>query len=146
MQEQDGFFTFKGYQLQRTVQLTSSMEDYLEMICRLLQDTGIVRVRDLAERLHVKPSSASKMAANLAREGYLEYRRYGHVTATAKGLAAGAYLLHRHEVVHDFLCLLNGSENELEEAEKIEHFLSEKTIKNLEKWILSMKKAPPESL
>lgn len=40
-------------------------------------------------------------------------------------------MLCRHEVIHAFLCFLNGSSNELEEAEKIEHFLSRKTVENL---------------
>lgn len=140
--EQDGFYTLKGYQLHQTEEMTSSMEDYLEMICRLLTSAETVRVSDLAEHLHVKPSSASKMVGNLAQEGYLEYRRYGHIAATEKGREAGAYLLYRHEVVHRFLCLLNHTENELEEVEKMEHFLSEKTVRNLENLIKTMEEHP----
>lgn len=111
------------------------MEDYLEMICRLLKHADTVRVSDLAGHLHVKPSSASKMIGNLAADGYLEYRRYGHIAATKKGLEAGAYLLYRHDVLHRFLCLLNHTDYTLEEVEKIEHFLSEKTVRNLEKLV-----------
>ena len=36
MQEKDGFYTLKGYQANGAGELTSAMEDYLEMICRLL--------------------------------------------------------------------------------------------------------------
>ncbi len=140
--EQDGFYTFKGYQLHETEALTSSMEDYLEMICRLLAHAETVRVSDLAEHLHVKPSSASKMVGNLTQEGYLTFQRYGHIAATQKGREAGAYLLYRHEVVHRFLCLLNDTENELEQVEKMEHFLTEQTVRNLERLVQILEKLP----
>ena len=55
----NGFYTMKGYQLNETGTLTASMEDYLEMICRLAQKNGVVRINELAAELHVKPSSAS---------------------------------------------------------------------------------------
>ena len=57
----NGYFTFKGYQLNSDSKLTSSMEDYLEMIVRLKEKNEIVRINVLAKKLHVKPSSASKM-------------------------------------------------------------------------------------
>ena len=81
--------------------------------------------------LHVKPSSASKMVGTLKEKGYIQFEKYGYLTATAKGREAGNYLLYRHEVLHRFLCLLNGTENELEQVEKIEHYIDKKTIENL---------------
>lgn len=38
MDQEDNFYTLKGYSLLEHVQITYSMEDYLEMICRLSQD------------------------------------------------------------------------------------------------------------
>ena len=113
--------------------LTSSMEDYLEMICRILQKNEVVRIRELAENLHVKPSSASKMVNNLKEAGYIEFKKYGYIAITQKGLETGNYLLHRHRVLHDFLCLLNHTKDELEQVEKIEHFINKITIDNLER-------------
>ena len=43
----------------------------------------------------------------------------------------GEYFIYRHQVLNNFLCLLNNSHNELEQVEKIEHFLNKKTIDNL---------------
>ena len=40
-------------------------------------------------------------------------------------------MLDPHPVLNNFLCLLNNSHNELEQVEKIEHFLNKKTIDNL---------------
>jgi len=127
------FYTLKGYQRNKKDQLSSAMEDYLEMICRMLQKIDVVRIKDLAENLHVQPSSASKMITNLKNAGYVNFEKYGYVEITEKGMDAGRYLLHRHEVLHQFLCALNQSDNELEQVEKIEHFINKKTIDNLEK-------------
>ena len=73
------------------------------------------------------------MVNNLKHLGYVTFEKYGYIKLTEEGSKTGAYLLYRHEVLHDFLCLLNNSENELEQVEKIEHFLNEKTIKNIKR-------------
>ncbi len=130
MNEKGDFYTLRGYRRQHKSDLTEAMEDYLEMLCRLLP-AGAVRVGELAGLLHVRPSSVSKMVANLARAGYLRAGCYGEIALTEKGGETGRYLLVRHETVHRFLCLLNGTDCELEQAEKIEHFLDRRTVDNL---------------
>ena len=127
------FRTLEGYDRLHKAQLTRSMEDYLEMICRLAENGSAVRIRALSTALHVKPSSASRMAKQMAKEGYLVFHPYESPQLTEKGKKAGAYLLWRHDVVLRFLTALNHSEDSLEETERIEHFLSEETIKNLER-------------
>jgi len=135
MDNNSDFYTFKGYQLNDNAQITSSMEDYLEMICRMLKNQDVVRINELADRLHVKPSSASKMVSNLRRLGLVNFEKYGYIKPTGKGLAVGEYLLYRHDVLNKLLCLINNSDDETEQVEKIEHFLNEKTIRNIEKYL-----------
>lgn len=138
----DGFYTMKGYtRLSGGSALTSAMEDYLEMIARLQRRGGGVRVMELAQRLHVKAPSVTKMIQQLARAGLVGARKYGEIVLTERGAAMGAYLLYRHDVLHRFLCLLNGTENELEQAEKIEHSVNEETVRNLDRLCRQM--APP---
>lgn len=128
----EGFYTIKGYGLVQQGQLTSAMEDYLEMIYRMqTAGEGVVRVSALAASLHVRPSSASKMAGNLREKGLISFPRYGYITLTKAGLGVGEYLLGRHELVNRLLCAINGTEDELEECEKIEHFLSPRTVTNI---------------
>lgn len=133
MDDSKGFYTLKGYQRNTTDNLTASMEDYLEMICRIAENESVVRMHEIAERLHVKASSVSKMVNNLKQAGYIDFHKYGYIVITEKGYEMGRYLLYRHKVLHDFLCRLNGSDNELEQVEKIEHFINKDTIINLEK-------------
>lgn len=142
METENEFHTLKGYQLVEDEEITPAMEDYLEMFCRIFKDKPRVRVRDIAEKLNVRPPSASKMISQLCQLGYLSAEKYGEISLTEKGKAAGHYLLYRHSVIHSFLCFLNGSDNELEEAEKIEHFLSRKTVKNMESLLMRLKRNP----
>jgi len=126
------FRTVRGYQLlnQQEGRLTSAMEDYLEMAYRLCLEDGYTRVGTISEKLHVKPSSASKMISRLVDWGYLEYDRYESIMLTAKGEQMGRYLVRRHNIVERFLQLI-GCTNSLKEAELIEHSLSPETVERL---------------
>lgn len=125
------FYTLKGYSLMENTQVTAAMEDYLEMICRLSCDNTPVRINDLARHLNVRPSSASKMAANLQELGFIDFPKYGLITPTEKGVDTGSYLLYRHNLLNDFFCLINHSLDELEQVEKVEHFLTPRTVENI---------------
>lgn len=132
MNRNEEFYTLKGYQIQEGGELTTAMEDYLEMICRLAEEEAQVRVGELSKRLHVKPSSVTKMLRQLDHTGYIRAEKYGLVHLTEKGREAGRYLLYRHGVIERFLCALNRSQDQLEQAEKIEHFLDRETVAHLD--------------
>ena len=112
------FYTQNGYDRADTGPLTTAMEDYLEMICRLTRTGGYTRISALARELHVQPSSASKMAALLRSGGYLTNERYGCLRLTEKGSQAGAYLLYRHDVLNRLLRRINGSADGCEPASR----------------------------
>lgn len=128
MNKSEDYYTLKGYSLLNDTQITTAMEDYLEMLCRLNQKNNILRISQVAEALHVKPSSASKMISNLKKQELVQFKKYGNITLTDKGKELGEYFLFRHEILHRFFCFLNHSENELEQVEKVEHFIDRRTI------------------
>lgn len=144
--EQKGFYTQKRYESSNGEAMTSSMEDYLEMVCRMEAEGIPIRVSLLARSLHVRPSSASKMLENLKRAGYIDFRKYGSIMVTEKGYEEGHYLLHRHAVLHDFFCALNHTDNELEQVEKIEHFINRKTVMNMEGMLPFMKQSSTRNI
>ena len=125
------FYTLKGYAMLEGNSITSSMEDYLEMIYRIHLGGEAVRIGVLAERLNVRPSSASKMVSNLKKQGLISSEKYGYITLTDTGGELGKYLVFRHDTLHEFLCYINQSENELEQVEKIEHFFNSETVGNI---------------
>ncbi|MCL2215592.1 MAG: metal-dependent transcriptional regulator [Defluviitaleaceae bacterium] len=133
------FYTLKGYMLLENNAITSSMEDYLEMIYRIHLSGEVVRINTLAENLNVKPSSATKMVNNLKENGLVSSEKYGYIKLTDSGIELGKYLLFRHDTLHSFLCYVNQSENELEQVEKIEHFLNVQTIENINRLLDKMK-------
>ncbi|MFA9379901.1 MAG: metal-dependent transcriptional regulator [Acetanaerobacterium sp.] len=135
MNNEADYYTLKGYQLIDNAQITSSMEDYLEMVCRMLKTQEFARINKLAKRLNVKPSSASKMVNKLRISGLVTFEKYGYIKPTVSGLAAGEYLLYRHDVLNEFLCLVNHSDSETEQVEKIEHFLNRNTVNNIQRLI-----------
>jgi len=138
MPDNAGFYTLKGYALSENNGITAAMEDYLEMICRLQAENEVVRINRLAEMLHVKPSSASKMAGNLMERGLVAFEKYGYITLTADGEKLGRYLIFRHDVLHRFLCYINGTADELEQVEKIEHFINTETVWNIDRFMAGL--------
>lgn len=128
----DYYRTVRGYQLanRHEGQLTSALEDYLEMTCRLCREKGYARIGQLSEILHVRPSSASRMITRLSEMGLVDYDRYGIIQLTDSGRDLGEYLISRHEVVERLLTLI-GCDDPLEETELIEHSLYPATVKNL---------------
>lgn len=127
---EEDFHTVRGYQLlsdEKKV-LTSSMEDYLEMIYRISREEGEVRVNQLAERLNVRPSSATKVVQKLSKLGLVTYEKYGAVGLSRQGKVLGEFLLQRHEVIQEFLQNLGIEEMLLKDTELIEHDVSHSTL------------------
>lgn len=117
------FHTVRGYQMLNSENkvLTSSLEDYLEMIYRTYLEEGYARINRLADKLNVRPSSATKVVQKLCELGLVDYQRYGIIRLTEEGKTMGQYLLKRHEIVEEFLRNLGIEETLLKDTELIEH-------------------------
>lgn len=126
---QDKFRTFSEYMKKESNSLTASMEDYLEMICRLSAKSGYVRLHELADALNVQPPSATKMVQKLSELNLIDYEKYGVITLSNEGRSIGEALIKRHNTILELLKILGISENNLlEETEKIEHTVSTETL------------------
>lgn len=125
--------------------LTSSMEDYLEMVYRCYLNEKYVRVTKVAQMLNVRDSSVSKMMKKLGDMSLIKYEKYELITLTDKGLILGKYLLERHNIIEEFLKNLGGSEETLKETELIEHVVSKDTVQCL-KSLNEFLKCNPEVL
>lgn len=137
------FYTFNEYMRKEDKPLTASMEDYLEMIYRLSLNTGFTRIHELSHALNVQPPSATKMVQKLAELQLLKYEKYGVLILEEKGKILGDELLNRHNVIENFLRILDVSESDvLEETEKIEHTLSKQTTKCFQDFLQFIKDNP----
>jgi DtxR family transcriptional regulator, Mn-dependent transcriptional regulator len=129
---EDMFHTVRGYEMQgySQRQLTPALEDYLEMIYRQSFREPFIRINSLAQFLHVKDPSASKMVKKLGDLGFVFYEKYGIVTLTQKGRDMGAFLLMRHGVLETFFTCI-GCKQQLDLAEQMEHFLAADAVENI---------------
>jgi len=127
MQEQE-FYTFREYMRKDQELLSASAQDYMEMIYRLSAENGFTRVNDLAAALNVQPPSVTKMIQKLADLHLLKYEKYGVVMLEPKGTVIGKALLDRHNLIENFLNLLEIKEGLLENTEKMEHTMSHEIL------------------
>ncbi|WP_143317573.1 transcriptional regulator MntR [Clostridium sp. HBUAS56017] len=142
MNEND-FYTFTEYMKKENNSLTASMEDYLEMIYRLSFKTGFTRIHDLSATLNVQPPSATKMVQKLAQLKLLKYEKYGVLVLEENGKKLGKLLLNRHNVIEDFLRILDIPESDiLNQTEQIEHTISKQTTKCFQDFIEFIKTNP----
>jgi DtxR family Mn-dependent transcriptional regulator len=112
--------------------MTQSLEDYLEMVS-FLSDDGEVRVTDIATRLGVSKPSVLTALRVLEEQGLLEHERYRSVTLTAKGAVQASEIRGRHHFLTAFLHEVVGVDAETAEKDacKMEHVLSEETLKKM---------------
>ena len=126
------FYTLKGYKIKNEEILSSSMEDYIEMIYRLSEKSDEVRVSELSSALNVQPPSTTKMIRRLAKENYVIYERYGFIKLTEKGKEVGSKLLERHRIIFEFLKCIGVKENILEQTEIIEHAVNDEVLNKID--------------
>jgi len=129
----DKFYTLKGYKLRNNNKITEAMEDYIEMIYKNTKDNNEISIKEISNLLNVKYSSTTNMLNRLKQLNLVNYDKYKKISLTEKGIHLGKYLLYRHNILTTFFKSLNKKDFNLEEVEKIEHYLNVKTIKNLEK-------------
>lgn len=86
-----------------SVELSSSLEDYLEAIFHVVAEKHVARSRDIAERLGVNKSSVTGALHSLAEKGLVNYEPYEAITLTGGGKALATDIVRRHEVLRDFL-------------------------------------------
>lgn len=130
---EEKYYTLTGYKRMAKINITESMEDYIEMIYRNTKEKEDITVKELSTLLNVKPSSVSKMINKLCELNIVNFKKYGHISLTIKGKKLGKFYLDRHNVLTSFFKDLNKDKFSLEQVEKIEHFVDEITIDNIKK-------------
>ena len=107
--------------------LTQAAEDYLKSIYKLQEKGGKVSTGVLAEHLDVKPASATGMIKKLNSMNLVSHQRYQGVTLTDAGKAIALEIIRHHRLLELYLFKALGVpwDGVHEEAEKLEHVISE---------------------
>jgi DtxR family Mn-dependent transcriptional regulator len=112
-----------------------TVENYLKGI--LLLEPGeshSVSTGRIAAALGVAPGTVTAMLKTLEEAGLVRYRRYGGVQLTKQGETLALHVQRRHRVVELFLVKVLGMPwTEVhEEAEALEHAISEKVLRKMD--------------
>lgn len=115
---------------------SATVENYLKCILMLSMDCdqSEVPMGLIANSLGVTPGTATTMMKNLQREKWLTYKSRKGVTLTSKGRRLGMKMIRRHRLLETFLVDTLGLDwSEIhDEAEELEHAISEKVLERLD--------------
>ncbi len=111
-----------------------SIEDYIKTIHRLEAQHERATTQQIADQLGVRMASVTGMVKHLAAEGYVDHQPYRGAVLTEKGRGTAIELIRRHRLIELFLVeTLGFSWDEVDEdAEVLEHVVSEKLIEKID--------------
>lgn len=119
--------------LASTEPLSSALEDYLETIYLLVQESGFARVKDIARAREVKAASVSVALRRLAELKLIEYQRREYIALTPTGEQLGRRVFARHRLLTRFFVevLQMPAAAAGEQACAMEHSLSDEAMDRL---------------
>ncbi len=140
-----GYLTAMGRD-SATLGLTRSLEDYIRAIYVLRRKKRVVRVKDIASFLNVKPSSVTTSLKRLATAGLVDYEKREYVDLTEEGLRVAEELSERYRNIKDFLVRVLGVPEDIAEVDacSMEHYLHPETAERLKRFIEFVSKSPEE--
>ncbi|HWU47436.1 MAG TPA: metal-dependent transcriptional regulator [Humibacter sp.] len=116
-------------------ELSSTAQDYLKMIWSATEWSPTpITVKQLAERMGVRPATVSDGIRRLADQGMLEHRPYGSIELTTAGRAHAVAMVRRHRLIETFLVetLGYGWDEVHDEAEVLEHAVSDTLVDRID--------------
>ena len=120
--------------------IQESGEMYLETILILSQEKKVVRSIDVAEYMGFSKPSVSRAMGLLKEQGFIVIDKNGYITLTEEGNKRASSIYERHNVISEILQQIGvSSETAIEDACRIEHYISEETFQALKKHLNSHK-------
>lgn len=109
---------------------SESVENFIKAVYSLQQQEERVSTNTLSDALNISAPSVTDMAQRLVAAGLVDYQRYKGVVLTPSGRDMALRVLRRHRLIELYLVRELGYElREVhEEAEKLEHAVSERFI------------------
>ncbi|WP_375458686.1 manganese-binding transcriptional regulator MntR [uncultured Enterovirga sp.] len=128
--------TFRQARQARRLEL---VEDYVELIADLIDETGEARQVDIAQRLGVAQPTVAKMLKRLVAGGLVLQRPYRGVFLTPSGQELAEMSRSRHQIVEAFLRAVGVSPDTARiDAEGIEHHASDETLEVFRAFVARM--------
>jgi len=117
----------------KKLELSSSLEDYLEVIYTLSKDKGHAHSTEIAELLNVKKASVTGALRSLKAKGLVNYEPYGPAVLTKDGGKAAKAVAEKHSIIKSFFVNVLGIDKKTAQnaACKAEHALGPTVINRL---------------
>ena len=113
-----------------------SAEDYLEKMLMLREKKGYIKSIDIARELDVTKPSVSYAVKKLREDGYISMDKGGEIHLLPKGEEIAQRVFARHRLISTALQALGVDKSiAYKDACKIEHDLSEETVKAIREHI-----------
>ncbi|MBL7076082.1 MAG: metal-dependent transcriptional regulator [Kiritimatiellae bacterium] len=115
------------------LELSASLEDYLEAIYQVIAERGEARAKDIADRLSVAASSVTNALQGLVKRDLINHEPYDLITLTNEGERVARDVVHRHEVLANFFTeVLSVDEKTATDcACKMEHIVGDVILERL---------------
>lgn len=117
--------------------VSASMQDYLEVILNLTENEESVRVTDIANKLNIAKASVNQTVNKLKNLGLVQQQVYGPVELTTKGRAIAEKVRRRHRKLREFLVDVLGVDKTVAERDAclMEHAISTETMQKLTEFL-----------
>jgi DtxR family transcriptional regulator, Mn-dependent transcriptional regulator len=124
--------------------VTGTAEDYLKAVLKIEDGNEKATTSGVARELNLADATVTDMMRKLQRAGLLEYKPYYGATLTERGRRIALGILRRHRLIELFLheVLGYGWEEVHEEAEKLEHVVSDLFMERVDRLLQSPARDP----
>lgn len=115
------------------VEISSSLEDYIETVYNIFLKEGKVRAVDVARKLKVSRASVTEALQKLEQLGLITYGHYGTITITDSGKDKAGKIIKKHQTLSLFFEKILGVNHDLAESTacKTEHVISDEILEKL---------------
>ncbi|WP_324734809.1 metal-dependent transcriptional regulator [Thermococcus sp. SY098] len=115
------------------MEISKREEEYLEAMYLLYKRKGIIRIKDIAKKLRVRPPSVVDALKKLSEKGLVEYEKYDRILLTEKGREIAEKTYSKHLLLTEFFINILGIPPEIaeEDACQFEHYVHEITAERI---------------
>jgi DtxR family Mn-dependent transcriptional regulator len=134
--------------MEKMMQLSASLEDYIEAIYHTVEAKGAARAKDIVLRMGVHNSSVTQALKSLSEKELVNYAPYDTITLTASGTRIAKDVVKRHETLRAFLGKVLGlpAAEADEGACRMEHAISNSILDRIVKFVEYFENCPANDI
>lgn len=121
-------------------ELTRSLEKYLLSVYEITKENNAARIKDVAKHLKLGAASTSEAIKTLTNRGFINYKPYGLITLTPKGIETCEEKISRHKTISKFLSEVLKLDSIEKYALDMEFFMPDEVLERFVEYLNFMQK------